>query len=230
MVYRYETHLHTALVSACSRFTPQEIVERYASLGYAGVFVTDHFLNGNTTVPRDLAWEERVSRFCAGYEAVKACTDETPLSVFFGFEYSYKGTDFLVYGLEKEWLVLHPEIMELSAKEFCLFARKEGGLVVQAHPCREDWYIDHVRLFPAAVDGFETVNSSRPERENRLADFYAGECGLRKTAGSDNHGGDRSVLAGMEFSRPLESGKDYAKRILNGEGAIFTLDLKRSQI
>lgn len=224
MKFRYETHLHTSLISACSCFSPREIVDKYVALQYAGVFVTDHFLNGNTTVPRDLAWEERIAKFCEGYERVKACAERTGLSVFFGFEYSYLGTDFLVYGLDQEWLCAHSEIMDLSAKEFCLFARKEGGLVVQAHPCREASYIDHVRLFPSAVDGFETMNANRTERENRLAEIYATEYGLCKTAGSDIHTAKQTRLAGMQFSRPLKDGKDYAKRVLNGEGEIFTSD------
>lgn len=225
MDYRYETHLHTSLISACSCFTPREIVEKYTALQYAGVFVTDHFLNGNTTVPRGLAWKERIEKFCEGYEQVKACAEHTGLSVFFGLEYSYLGTDFLVYGLEREWLCAHPEIIDLTPKEFCLFARKEGGLVVQAHPCREDWYIDHVRLFPSAVDGFETMNANRTERENRLAGIYAEEYGLRKTAGSDIHRTEQNRLAGMQFAQPLLSGKDYAKRVLSGEGEIFVLSL-----
>lgn len=225
MDYRYETHLHTSLISACSCFTPREIVEKYTALQYAGVFVTDHFLNGNTTVPRGLAWKERIEKFCEGYEQVKACAEHTGLSVFFGLEYSYLGTDFLVYGLEREWLCAHPEIIDLTPKEFCLFARKEGGLVVQAHPCREDWYIDHVRLFPSAVDGFETMNANRTERENRLAGIYAEEYGLRKTAGSDIHREEQNRLAGMQFAQPLLSGKDYAKRVLSGEGEIFVLSL-----
>ncbi len=223
MAYRYETHLHTSVTSACSCFTPREIVDKYVALQYAGVFVTDHFLNGNTTVPPDLCWEERIAKFCEGYEQVKACAEHTGLSVFFGLEYSYLGTDFLVYGLGKEWLFAHPEMMRLSAKEFCLFARKEGGLIVQAHPCREDWYIDHVRLFPSAVDAFETPNANRTDRENRLADVYANEYRLHKTAGSDIHAAQQKKLAGMQFATPVLSGKDYAKRVLNGEGEIFTL-------
>ncbi len=45
--YLYETHCHTNLISACSSLSPEEMVELYAKNGYTGVFVTDHFLNGN---------------------------------------------------------------------------------------------------------------------------------------------------------------------------------------
>ncbi len=223
MTYRYETHLHTALISACSRFQPQEIVEKYVRLGYAGVFVTDHFLNGNTAVPRELPWKERIRRFFDGYRAVCECAKGTPLSVFSGWEYSYKGTDFLVYGLGEDWLFLHPEIMEMSVSQFCPFARREGGLVIQAHPFREAFYIDHIRLFPSAVDGLETINACRDERCNRLADNLAREYGLCKLAGSDIHTKDQKLLAGMQFQTKLTSELDFSERIKRGEGELFTL-------
>ena len=223
-MFRYETHLHSSLVSACSRLTPEEAVEKYTRLGFSGLFVTDHFLNGNTTVPRDLPWDARIARFCDGYRAVRKAAAHTDLDVFFGFEYSYKGTDFLVYGLEEDWLLCHAEIMDMTTREFIRFAKNEGGLVIQAHPCREDFYINHVRLFPSDVDGFEVYNAGRPPRTNRLAELYAGEYGMCRTAGSDIHNAQTAHLGGMEFPEKLSSGKDYASRVKCGEGTIFKLD------
>lgn len=223
MKYRYETHLHTKNTSACSSFTANEVVEKYLRLGYAGVFVTDHFLNGNTTVSRALPWEERVKTFFEGYRAVKKAAEGTPLSVFYGWEYSYKGTDFLVFGLGEEWLLAHPEMMDMKTSAFCPFARKEGALVVQAHPFREADYIDHIRLFPSVVDGMEVINACRDERTNRLASNLADEYGLLKTAGSDIHFSGLKKLAGMSFSTPLRDEVDFVARVKAGEGEIFTL-------
>ncbi|MGN1077675.1 MAG: PHP domain-containing protein [Candidatus Gallimonas sp.] len=221
-MYRYETHLHTNLISACSRFTPEQIVEKYTRLGYAGVFVTDHFFNGNTTVPRSLPWEEKISRYFEGFRAVKEAAGDL-LDVFFGLEYSYKGTDFLVYGLGEEWLLRHPEIMEMSVNEFCTFARAADGFVIQAHPYREAPSIDHIRLFPAVVDGLEVVNACQDARSNRLAGILADEYGLCKTGGSDIHYCEKNLLAGVEFTEKLVSEKDYSERVKRGEGKVFTL-------
>ena len=55
---------------------------KYKEEGYTGIIVTDHFFNGNTTVPRDLPWEERVELFCKGYENAKAKGDEIGLDVY----------------------------------------------------------------------------------------------------------------------------------------------------
>ncbi|MDE6273795.1 MAG: PHP domain-containing protein [Clostridiales bacterium] len=221
-MYRYETHLHTTTVSACSYFQPQQVVEKFVRLGYKGIFVTDHFLNGNTTVDRKLPYSQQIEKYCEGYEQVKELA-EGKFDVFFGFEYSYWGTDFLVYGLDKAWLLKHPEIMEMTPKEFFAFARKEGGMVIQAHPFRQDFYIDHVRLYTSDVDGFEVLNISRREIENKVAKMYAEMYGMPQTAGSDIHGIGHKMLAGMEFETPLKSEKDYCERILKGEGKIFSI-------
>lgn len=222
-MYRYETHLHTSLVSACSRFTPEEIVNKYIRLGYAGVFVTDHFLNGNTTVPAFFPYAERIKLFCEGYRAVKKAAEGRDLDVFFGFEYSYRGTDFLVYGLDEEWLVKNPVIMEMSTKEFLCFAVQAGGLVVQAHPYREADYIDHIRLFPSDVHGMEMRNPNRDARTNMLADLLAAAYSLVRFAGSDIHNAAQKELAGMKFRQKITSERDFAERVKRDEGEFFTL-------
>ena len=48
MPYIYETHLHSCVASACGRSEPEEYIPYYKKLGYSGIFVTDHFFNGNT--------------------------------------------------------------------------------------------------------------------------------------------------------------------------------------
>ena len=62
-MYRYELHCHTAKVSACSRLSAREMVDLYLANGYDGIFVTDHFLNGNTTVDKSLPYREAVAQF-----------------------------------------------------------------------------------------------------------------------------------------------------------------------
>ena len=49
-MYRYHTHVHTSLASACARNTGIEMVRAYKEKGYTGIFITDHFFNGNTAV------------------------------------------------------------------------------------------------------------------------------------------------------------------------------------
>ena len=134
----------------------------YKSNGYDGIVVTDHFLNGNTTVNRGLPWEKQIEEFFRGYEQVEKEGRKEGLKVFFGLEYSYLGTDFLTYGLTQKWLKAHTDLLDLSVKEYLARMREEGALTVQAHPYREADYIDHIRLFPSDVGGSDLHTASQP--------------------------------------------------------------------
>ncbi|MGN1234907.1 MAG: PHP domain-containing protein [Christensenellaceae bacterium] len=221
-MYKYELHCHTARTSACSRLRAEEIVELFLANGYTGVFITDHFLNGNTTVNQTLPlapYERKIEEFCKGYEEVKAAAAGR-LDVFFGFEYSYLGTDVLCYGWKEEELKAFPEIMQMSMKEFCLFAPAHGAIAVQAHPFREDWYIDHIRLYPDC-EGVETLNSSRGELCNRLGRFYAESYGKIQTGGSDIHHAAQKMLSGMAFEERLTSERHLVQLLRAGKGRIL---------
>ena len=59
-MFLYDVHVHTSEASKCAPQSAAEMVEEYHAKGYRGIIVTDHFLNGNTRVPADLPWKERV--------------------------------------------------------------------------------------------------------------------------------------------------------------------------
>ncbi len=223
-MYIYETHCHTNLVSACSDFTPEQIVELYVKNGYAGLFVTDHFLNGNTTVDRSLPYEEQIDAFCRGYEAVKKAAGDK-LQVFFGFEYSYKGTDFLIYGWDKEDLKKQKIILDLSLKQLSVYCRERGVLAVHAHPFREAGYIDHIRLYPE-VEGVEVYNACRNELCNSLGEYYAKAYSKPVTAGTDIHHFNQKYLGGMAFENELTSVNDFIAAVREGSGKIVKLENK----
>lgn len=225
-MYRYETHMHTLPVSRCARYSVRENLEFYRSLGYDGIFITNHFLDGNINIDKSLPYEEKVEFYFSDYYEALKLSQEIGIKVFLGVEISYRGTDFLIYGLDKEWFLAHPEIMDMKKSEELPFLASHGALVIQAHPYRQDRHIDHIRLFPHCIEGVETVNACRTELENRMADIYADAYGFVKTAGTDNHIGSRIThLAGMESDTPLTDEADFIRRIRNGEMEIFTLDI-----
>ncbi|MBR5539234.1 MAG: histidinol phosphatase, partial [Clostridia bacterium] len=179
-MFKYETHLHTYPVSKCGLCSVRENLEFYKSRGYDGVFITNHFLDGNINIDADRPYEEKIEFYFSDYEEGVKIGEELGIKVFFGAEMSYKGTDFLVYGLDKEWFLSHPEIMEMKKSIELPFLMEQGALVIQAHPFREASYIDHIRLFPRGVEGIETVNACRKESENKMADIYAEHYGFLK--------------------------------------------------
>ena len=225
MSFRYETHLHTAPVSKCAKASVEESLLFYKELGYDGVFITNHFLDGNINVDGSLPYEERVRFYCSDYENGVEIGKKIGLKVFFGVEITYGGTDFLIYGLDKQWYLEHPEIEGMKKSEELALMMEEGALVIQAHPFREAGYIDHIRLFPRLVHGVEVLNASQPEFRNVMSEMYAKHYGLLPFAGSDNHtASSRTQLAGLEFDRPLADVADFVSRVKNGEGEIFFID------
>ena len=221
-MFKYETHLHTSPVSKCASATVRETLEFYKSIGYDGIFITNHFLDGNSSVDHSLSHEEQINFYFSDVEEGERLAKEVGIKVFCGVEMSYKGTDFLVYGLDKEWYLAHPEIMTMKKSEELDLLRENGAFIVQAHPYREASYINHIRLFPRNVDGVEVINASRPDTDNRMAGVYADCYCLLKSAGSDNHSAGRAkMLAGIYTNTPIDSVADFIRMVKAGETGVF---------
>ena len=226
--YVYETHLHTSPVSKCARVGVRETLEFYKELGYTGVFITNHFIDGNINIDKSLPYSERINFYFSDYEEGVKIGKEIGLDVFFGLESSYKGTDFLIYGLDKAWLLAHPEIEDMKKTEMLPLMAEAGALIIHAHPFREASYINHIRLYPRHVHGVETYNAQRTDFENAMAKHYAESYGLIEFAGSDNHRGSETVhLGGMKTSSPLTDETDFINRVRGGQAVPFRLDLEK---
>jgi predicted metal-dependent phosphoesterase TrpH len=218
-IYLYDTHVHTSEASACATGSGAEMVRAFASLGYSGIIVTDHFFNGNTAIPAWLPWEARVERFCRGYENALEEGRKIGLDVFFGWEYTFFGTDFLTYGLDKEFLFDHPDILKWPLRQYLKTVRESGGFISHAHPFRQAFYISEIRLFPDEVDAVEVYNASHVNPGfNEQALAYAKKHGLLQTSGSDAHHEDMIMGGGMAFSNRLSSINDFISTVRSGEG------------
>ena len=221
-MYKYETHLHTSPVSRCAKASVRESLEFYKSLGYDGVFITNHFLDGNINIDRAAPYEEKIEFYFSDYEDGQKIGQELGIKVFCGVERSYCGADFLVYGLEKEWFLAHPEIMEMDRSVQLKRMMDSGALVIQAHPFREASYIDHFQLFPRCVHGVEVINGGETA-SNTLAAQYCQHYGLIPFAGSDNHRGPlQKVLAGICCEKPFLSIQDFIEKAKSGQAEIFS--------
>ncbi len=221
MTYKYETHCHTDSGSFCSRISAEELVDLYIANHYSGIFITDHFFNcpASKAYAKNLTFEQKTDELCIGYKRAKEYA-KGRLDVFFAFEYYYKGTDFLTFGWDGEKIKKLKEIEKLDTNDYIDFARDNGAFVVQAHPFREAYYIDHIRLFPK-TPAVETFNACRTESENRLALFYAEEKGKIITGGSDLHHAEQEILSGMEFEEKITDVKHFISLLSSGKGKII---------
>lgn len=212
--FKYETHLHTSEASACALSTGAQMVRAHYEAGYSGIIITDHFFNGNSGVPRDLPWEERIELFCSGYENALEEAKGLPFCVFFGWEYADNGTEFLTYGLGKDFLLSFPDILSWPIEKYLTIARQHGGFISHAHPFREAWYIKAIRLFPEHVDAIEVCNASHSNpRFDEQALELAKKYSLYRTSGSDTHDIDCMYGGGMEFDHELRSIGDFIQAV-----------------
>lgn len=227
--YAYETHLHTSEGSACSPCPGKDMARACYEAGYTGIIVTNHFIYGNTSVDRSLPWKEWVEQYAKGYENAAEEGERLGLQVFFGWEAAYNGTEFLVNGLTKQWLLDHPEIKDATVEEQYRLVKASGGMVVHCHPYREEDYIPEIRLFPEFVDAVEGVNAThacsksrshnQPEFDVRARE-YAAKHHFPMTSGSDIHVTDL-LYGGVAFSRKLTDAADYCKAIMGGENCVL---------
>ncbi len=218
-MYKYETHLHTSQGSACGHSTGAEMARAHKEQGYTGIFVTDHFFNGNSAVDRKLPWKEKIELFCKGYEDAKEEGDKIGLDVFFGLEYGVTAAEFLMYNIDKQFLLDCEDFDKWNPKKAFDAVHEAGGFIVHAHPFRERDYIDHIKLFPRHVDGVEAINGAHFDHLefNDRAIIYARMYDLPVTAGSDTHSTRCMYGSGVETPEKIVVPLDYLRLMKEGK-------------
>ena len=229
-IYKYETHLHTSEGSACGKCKGEDMAKACKEAGYDGIFVTDHAWGGNTAVDRSKPWREWVHDFALGYEHAKAWGDRNGLSVWFGYESGYQGTEFLIYGITPEWMADHEELHDADIPDQLKIIHEGGGMVIQAHPYREEFYIPQIRLFPEYSDGIEGINAThtshlsmahKSDVWNDQAIELARKYDKPMTAGSDVHSVN-IFGGGILTSKRLSSPQDFIDLIMGDEMYLMT--------
>ena len=225
-VYKYDTHVHTSQSSLCAKSKGEELVEYYASNGYSGFIVTDHFIGSNNFLAKnERSWEKKICSFYEGYENAKKFADQIDFDVFFAMEYCYENTEFIFLNINFEQ-ILHgqKELEQPNLPEVLNWVHRQGGIVIHVHPFRVTHRINTVRLLPYFIDAVEVFNGgnviSWPDA-NRHALYYANEIGVSVTSGTDLHSIKDTITGGMEFTHRIRSEAEFAQAILNNEGRLI---------
>ena len=201
--------------SGCARSPGRDYITRYQDMGYSGIIVTDHFYNGYSAVDKRLPWDAWVHKFCSGYEDALNEGIRRGFDVFFGWEETFDGDDYLVYGLDKKWLLEHPESIHWTRKKQFEKVKRYGGCIVQAHPFRQYNYIRRVSLSLAA-DAVEAGNRGNAQGFDALAYRYSQQAGLLALAGTDMHNAydiQKENCFGTYFDKKLESIHDFVNAL-----------------
>lgn len=181
----YDCHVHTSETSFCGKIAGAEMVELYYQANYTGIVITDHYFD-QFFERQEGTWEEQVDAYLQGYQQALQRGQELGVEVLLGLELRFAGTsnDYLVYGVDREFLLHHPRLDQLDARLFGKLVREHDLLVVQAHPFRPGMEVGPLEF----LDGVEVYNgNSRHDSRNDLALRYGQEHGLIQLACSDAH-------------------------------------------
>jgi predicted metal-dependent phosphoesterase TrpH len=225
MLYKYETHMHTSRGSACGRSAPADMVRAYRAAGYAGAVMTDHFVVGNTAVPRDLPWRERMELYYAAYLEAKPVADALDFDLHFGIEQGYgNAKEVLIYGVTPEFLIENSDIPNISIHEFAGRIHAAGGFITHAHPFRARSYCPpNIEPTVDFCDAIEVYNYSDPPDINAKADALARALGMTISSGADAHWADFSGVgqAGLAFSHKVRTSEELVAALRGGEGRLI---------
>ena len=202
MQYKTELHAHSATVSPCALVTPHELVERYTENGYTTLVLTEHYCD-YVIDPAGETWAEKAEHYLSGYRALKRAA-EGRLHILLGCELRFLGSqnDYLVFGMDEEFLLAHPNLHQMTPAGFSEFAHANGLIFTQAHPYRKG--MD--RIDPTLLDGMEVFNGHPDHNSHNLdALATATRYGLIRTSGSDYHFPNATPAGGILTDEPITS-------------------------
>ncbi len=208
--YLIDTHVHTSEVSSCGKVPAANMARYYKDAGYQGIIITDHYYDRYFEALGDLPWEAKVQKYLSGYKAALEEGKRIGLNVMFGIELRFHDSpeDYLVYGIDEEFLINNPELYRYTLKSFKELIDHQNILIFQAHPFRAG-----VKPAPPALlHGVEVFNGHpRHDSHNELAYKFAAENGLLMIAGSDAHQPQDVGRAGICLPHPICSVRELVE-------------------
>ena len=120
--------------------------------GMDGIILTNHYDKNYVQNNDSLSFAKK---YIAEYHSVKEYGFKIGVKVFFGIELTmakHNNVHMLIYGVSEEWLLQHSDIFDYTQKELYESVKKEGGILVQAHPFRRG---KDVLLDLSLMDGVE---------------------------------------------------------------------------
>ncbi|MBQ8639325.1 MAG: PHP domain-containing protein [Lachnospiraceae bacterium] len=216
--YRTELHMHTSPASGCSEIPPQEAVETYSRLGYNSVVITNHFYKGMRFCEDR---EKCIETYLQDYDLAVETGKKLGVHVIFGCEirFTENNNDYLLFGIDRNFLETAWESFDLGIEAFSRRYRKDGVMIIQAHPNRD--YM--VKVDPQCLDGIEAFNL-HPHHNSRvgLTASYAKSHGLLITAGTDYHHPGHEGLTALRTKEEMKDQADLV-RVLRSRDYLLEL-------
>ena len=185
-----DMHIHSRF-SPCSIIRLGQLSSRIREVKIDGVCITDH----DTTAAGSL---------------IKGLFDASGLLVIVGLEYSTTQGDFLIFGSVEDI----PRGM--NAPLLLNWVKKEGGVVIPAHPFRKSRPADPTILH--YFDIIEVLNGRNRSHENNLCKEWIEKSGNSKRVigGSDAHTLDEIGRIVTIFDKDIHSSEDLVRELRDG--------------
>ncbi|MGI6270410.1 MAG: PHP domain-containing protein [Candidatus Howiella sp.] len=218
MSYLFETHYHTPVTSHCGSVPAEEAIPKYIEHGYAGICVTDHYYRDwfYEEAVDSLSWEKKIDKWLKGYDSAVKAAEGTGFRIILGMELRFTDNlnDHLVYGIDRTFLVEHPELYNLTPTVFRRLADQNGLFFAQAHPFRSMCSPRD----PKDLHGVEVFNGNgRHNSHNDTAEAFAETNHLVRLSGSDFHEWEDLCTGGIYLERLPQDSAELARMLLNGE-------------
>lgn len=215
-IYLTELHLHTKESSSCSNIPAKEMIEAYKEKGYSTIVITDHCSKGKMERLENISWKQKMDYVFTGFDIAKEYGENLGLNILLGVEITLHQTDsdYLVYGIDKDFLYNNEKIYEYSLPELYSLCHQNEYILVQAHPFR-----DHIELAPLDyVDGIEIFNGCHDEvSRNEKAEKYGMSTNKILTSGSDFHNLEDLARGGIVTTEEIKDIKQLVKVLKNKE-------------
>ena len=222
--YKIDTHVHTAEVSSCGKVPAAEVARLYKQQNYDAIIITDHYYSGYFDSLFSVRWEDKVDAYLQGYRIAKAEGQKIGLKVLLGIEmrFDIHPNDYLIYGLDEEFLYKNPEMFRMTLPEFTAFKKGKGLAVFQAHPFRARMEIEKNEY----LDGIEVMNGNpRHDSNNCRAYKHALSNNLRMLSGSDFHQVPDLASGGLFMEEMPADSREFADYLIGNRKVNLIGDL-----
>ena len=190
----------------------------YEKTGVHAIALVNHF-----TPPQleGCAKAEFARAYIDAFHEFKRCAEARGIAAIFGIELRFQENlnDYLVFGIDEEDVYRICDFVPLGLERFCREFKREGIVVIQAHPKR-DRMID---MPMGLVDGWEAFNL-HPNHNSRvgIAARIAGAEGLIVTGGTDFHHPGHEGVCLLRSRRTVKDSHELAALLL---GRDYVLDI-----
>lgn len=197
-MFKTELHMHTSPVSRCAHVDASSVIRQYMEWGYDTVVVTNHMspaLFGEKLPCDPNDWEAVVKYYLSDYHIAKDTAGDK-MNVLLGMELRVKekSNDYLVYGIDEQFVYDMGNIMDKKIKEIIPMIHDAGGIILQAHPFRDNMTVTK----PDLLDGIEVVNfTAGHDSRNDIACMWAKKFDMLGICGQDYHNRDYIIGAGI---------------------------------